>query len=144
MRLYIVRHGKAMDAQPACSPMAGGTAAGDDFARELTPRGHAQARFLAQTIFRDEKRIRTIVASRFPRALQTAHAIQRPLACDLQTEARLEVDHEVAEVLEVIQEHAPLDPTRLDGIVVLFFGAVYLLILVAACARSDGLRPLSL
>lgn len=105
MRLYIVRHGKATDAQPACSSCTcGGTAAGGDFARELTPRGHAQARFLAGTLMKTEKRITGIISSRFPRALQTAHAIQRPLACDLRTDVRLEVDHEVSEVLQIIQE----------------------------------------
>jgi phosphohistidine phosphatase len=106
MRLFIVRHGKATDAQGCGSSCASGPADGTDFSRELTQRGHAQARFLAGKLSKDERRIRTIVSSRFPRALQTAHALQRPLACDLATDTRLEVDHEVSEVLEVIQQHA--------------------------------------
>jgi phosphohistidine phosphatase len=106
MRLFIVRHGKATDAQPCPTPQACGAGAwADDFSRELTPRGHAQARFLAGKLAKDDRRVQTIVASRFPRALQTAHAVQRPLACDLSTDIRLEVDHEVSEAIEVIQEH---------------------------------------
>ncbi|HVU65273.1 MAG TPA: histidine phosphatase family protein [Phycisphaerales bacterium] len=107
MRLYIVRHGKATDAQPACSACACGAGTGggeDDFSRGLTGRGQAQARFLAARIAKDGRAIATIVSSRFPRALQTAHAIQRPLACDLLTDVRLEVDHEVSEALEIIRE----------------------------------------
>lgn len=104
MRLFIVRHGKATDAGECAAGGSGGSTG--DFARELTARGHAQARFLAGKLGKDERRIGTIVASRFPRALQTAHALQRPLACDLATDARLEVDHEVSEALDVIKEHA--------------------------------------
>jgi phosphohistidine phosphatase SixA len=109
MRLYIVRHGKAMDAQPACSSCSCSGAersgdAGDDFSRELTGRGQAQARFLASKMAKDGRPISTIYTSRFPRALQTAHAIQRPLACDVQTDARLEVDHEVSEALQIIHD----------------------------------------
>jgi phosphohistidine phosphatase len=106
MRLFIVRHGKSTDAQGCGSSCTCSSDGGDDFARELTARGHAQARFLAGRLSKEERRVQTIVTSRFPRALQTAHAMQRPLACDLTTDARLEVDHEVSEVLEVIQEHA--------------------------------------
>jgi phosphohistidine phosphatase len=107
MRLFIVRHGKATDAQPCDSQCSCGTeAGGDDFSRELTPRGQAQARFLASTLAKDERRVRTIVTSRYPRALQTAHAVQRPLACDVTTDARLEVDHDVSEALEIIQGRA--------------------------------------
>ena len=104
MRLFIVRHGKATDAQPCATQCSCGGQ--DDFSRELTTRGHAQARFLAGKLAKGERRVQTIIASRFPRALQTAHALQRTLACDLTTDARLEVDHEVSEALELIQEHA--------------------------------------
>lgn len=103
MRLYIVRHGKAMDAQPACSSCTCGSGE-EDFSRELTSRGQAQARFLAAKLAKDGRAIATIVTSRFPRALQTAHAIQRPLSCDVRSDVRLEVDHEVAEALEIIHE----------------------------------------
>jgi phosphohistidine phosphatase len=104
MRLFIVRHGKATDAQ-ACAAQCSCVDDGD-FSRELTTRGHAQARFLAGKLAKDNRPIQTIVASRYPRALQTAHAVQRPLGCDLTTDVRLEVDHEIAEAIEVIQEHA--------------------------------------
>jgi phosphohistidine phosphatase SixA len=76
----------------------------DDFSRELTGRGQAQARFLASKLAKDGRPVATIVTSRFPRALQTAHAIQRPLACDLKTDSRLEVDHEVSEALAIIHD----------------------------------------
>lgn len=106
MRLFIVRHGKATDAQCCGSGCGSEPAQGTDFSRELTTRGHAQARFLAGMLGKGERRVKNIIASRFPRALQTAHALQHPLACDLATDARLEVDHDVSEVLEVIHEHA--------------------------------------
>ena len=73
MRLFIVRHGKASDAQTCSTTCPTPETAGGDFSRELTPRGHSQARFLAAKLGKDERRIQTIVASRFPRALQTAH-----------------------------------------------------------------------
>lgn len=107
MRLFIVRHGKATDAQCCGSSCcASEQPQSTDFSRELTARGHAQARFLASKLSQGERKVKNIIASRFPRALQTAHALQRPLACDLATDVRLEVDHEVSEVLEVIQEHS--------------------------------------
>jgi phosphohistidine phosphatase SixA len=105
MRIYIVRHGKAFDT--ASLPPRGSAAAMDpDFARELTPRGEAQARFLASRLLGSERRVKTIVASRYPRALQTATGIRASLNCDLATDVRLEVNHEVSEALEVIAEHA--------------------------------------
>ena len=106
MRLYIVRHGKASDGPPCAASCSPGPTAGDDFSRELTARGLSQARFLAAKLGKDERRVQTIIASRFPRALQTAHALQRPLACDLTTDVRLEVDHDISEALEIIEEHS--------------------------------------
>jgi phosphohistidine phosphatase SixA len=91
MRLYIVRHGKAADTSECCSGAACSKAA------------------------EDEKRISTIVSSRYPRSLQTAHAIQRSLACDVQTDVRLEVDHEVSEALAIIQENDEQRPLMLVG-----------------------------
>ncbi len=96
MRLFIVRHGKATDAD-ACS--------NGDFGRELTPRGQTQARFLAGRLVKDGRPIGAIIASRYPRSLQTAHIIQQTMSCNLTTDVRLEVDHEVSEVLEIIQQH---------------------------------------
>lgn len=97
MRVYIVRHGKAFDADDRQS----------DFSRELTARGVSQARFLASKLKSTppgERRLKTIVASRFPRALQTAHAIQQVLTIDLATDNRLEVDHPVSEAIQIIEE----------------------------------------
>ncbi|HMN39974.1 MAG TPA: histidine phosphatase family protein [Phycisphaerales bacterium] len=115
MRLYIVRHGKATDTQECCPASSCAGVGGGDFARELTVRGIAQARFLSGRLAKEERRVTTIVSSRFPRALQTAHAIQRTLSCDLQTDARLEVDHEVSEALSIIQEGADQRALMLVG-----------------------------
>lgn len=98
MRLYVIRHGKAHD------PAHHGPDA--DFERALTARGEAQARYLGTELASSERRLHTIVASRYPRALATAQAMRAILGCDLATDARLEVDHRVGEALELIQEHA--------------------------------------
>jgi len=95
MRLYIVRHAKANDAQ-----------AGGDFERELTARGEAQARFLAGKMQHAGAGIKVIITSRLPRALQTAHAIHRGMGCGVRTDGRLEVDRPVSDALAVIREHA--------------------------------------
>lgn len=114
MRLYIVRHGKAND---AIAPAAGCCDA--DFSRELTTRGESQAKFLAAKLIPVGRPPAMIVSSRFPRALQTAHCIQQSLSVNLVTDARLEVDHEVSEAIEVIEDHArkspPHDPLMLVG-----------------------------
>jgi phosphohistidine phosphatase SixA len=77
-----------------------------DFARTLTARGEAQARYLAAELSATERRVRTVVASRFPRALATARAIAPAIHASVVTDARLEVDHPVSEALEIIQDHA--------------------------------------
>lgn len=100
MRVYIVRHGKAVDSPGALPPRTD-----PDFARELTARGEAQARFLATKLAGAERRLKTIVASRYPRALQTAHVVQASMGCDLATDVRLEVNREVSEALEIVAEH---------------------------------------
>jgi len=101
MRVFIVRHGKAFE-----SPTSVPARMDPDFVRELTPRGEAQARFLASKLGGSERRLRTIVASRYPRALQTAHLIQASMGCDLATDVRLEVNREVSDALELVAEHA--------------------------------------
>lgn len=103
MRVYIVRHGKANDGPTPGIPDA---AANPDFGRELTSRGVAQARFLASRLRGVERRITTIIASRYPRALQTAHTMQATIGCSITTDSRLEVDHDVSEALAVIQDRA--------------------------------------
>lgn len=108
MRLYIVRHGKANDALGVTAPGVGGHNA--DFGRELTLRGEAQAKFLAARLVALSRPPTAIVASRFPRALQTAHTIQQTIRVNLVTDVRLEVDHEVSEAIDIIQEHARRSP----------------------------------
>lgn len=105
MRIYIVRHGKATDGGTACCG-SGRCCGGSDFDRELTARGESQAKFLASRLGGADRRIGMIVSSRFPRALQTSHAIQPALGCAIQTDTRLEVDHDVSEALSIIHDHA--------------------------------------
>jgi phosphohistidine phosphatase len=77
-----------------------------DFERELTPRGEAQAAFLAERIALVEYRAEVILTSRFPRARSTARAIQAALGCAMVEERGLEVDHDVSEALKLIErEH---------------------------------------
>lgn len=91
MRLYIVRHGKATDADLT------------DFDRALTPRGEAQAEFLAARITTADPRPEVILSSRFPRAIQTARVIQKSVGCPLQMKVGLEVDHSVGEAIDLIE-----------------------------------------
>lgn len=118
MRLYIVRHGKAtelpavvLSARERAAGMQGGASGGprvptSDFERELTPRGEAQAAFLAERIVQVEQRAEVILTSRFPRARSTARSVQVALGCVLLEERGLEVDHEVSEALSLIErEH---------------------------------------
>lgn len=109
MRLYIVRHGKANDAMGVTTP-GGGGGRDADFARELTSRGEAQAKFLAVKLVALARPPTAIVASRFPRALQTAHTIQQTIRVNLVTDVRLEVDHDVSEAIDIIEEHARRSP----------------------------------
>ncbi|MFN7021979.1 MAG: phosphohistidine phosphatase SixA [Phycisphaerales bacterium] len=99
MRVYIVRHGKAVDADE-------GSLA--DFDRTLTERGHAQAEFLAARLVAGgaEFRPEVMLSSRYPRAIQTARAMQAALGCELAVERGLEVDHPIGEAIELIErEH---------------------------------------
>jgi phosphohistidine phosphatase len=98
MRLYIVRHGKAHEPSPG---RAG--SGGSDFDRELTARGQSQAAFLAERIAAVDPRPDVILASRYPRALKTARAIEGALQVALVVEAGLEVDEDVARALELIE-----------------------------------------
>lgn len=99
MRLYVVRHGKATD------PVNG-----SDFDRTLTPKGQRQAAFLGEQLATTERRLRTVIASRYPRAHATALQITQALItaqhpCTLTLDPRLEVDHPVSEALAIIDEH---------------------------------------
>lgn len=102
MRVYIIRHGKAADQGLDNRP--GATAQERDFSRELVERGREQARYLAQALAGEGRRFRAVIASRYPRAMQTAHALWESLKCDLHTDERLEVDHPVSEAIQVIEE----------------------------------------
>jgi phosphohistidine phosphatase len=105
VRILIVRHGKAHDADLIGRVLSGGSG-GSDFDRNLTARGEDQARFLAERIAAVEPRPQAILTSRYPRALQTATTIQESLDCPLSTERGLEVDHPIGEVLSLIErEH---------------------------------------
>lgn len=110
MRVYIVRHGKATE-RPAEGRGSGGLGGGGsgpftDFDRELTARGEAQAAFLAERVAAVDPRPDVILASRYPRAIQTARAINAALGCALVTEAGLEVDRDVSEAIGLIErEH---------------------------------------
>lgn len=98
MRVYIVRHGKAVDADE-----------GSDFDRTLTDRGQSQAEFLAAKVAAGgaEVRVEAILASRYPRAIETARVIERSLGCPVSIERGLEVDHPISEAIELIErEHA--------------------------------------
>lgn len=100
MRLYLVRHGKAVETATDAS------GAPSDFHRILAPKGHEQAQFLAAKLAGVERRLKFIVASRFPRAIATAQILHESIAGTLLTDGRIEVDHEVSEALEIIHEHA--------------------------------------
>lgn len=108
MRVYIVRHGKATE-RPVEGRVEGGARGSGpftDFDRELTARGEAQAAFLAERVAAVDPRPDVILSSRYPRAIQTARAIDAALACAVVTEAGLEVDREVSEAIELIErEH---------------------------------------
>lgn len=101
MRVYIVRHGKAIDPDLVGHRVGGKPLT--DFDRELTSRGEAQAAFLAERLLRSNHKPQSILSSRFPRAIATARTIQEALGCPLTTEFGLETDHAVGEALEMIE-----------------------------------------
>jgi phosphohistidine phosphatase len=108
MRVYIVRHGKATERPPEGRGHDRGQVAEPftDFDRELTVRGEAQASFLADRLATVDPRPDVILSSRYPRAIQTARAIDAKLGCVVVTEAGLEVDHDVSEAIDLIErEH---------------------------------------
>ncbi|GEM_PF-340875 len=107
MRIYIVRHGKAVDADLGtgyASGRPGVETEPTDFDRILTPRGEAQAAYLGARVMTVDVLPQVIFASRYPRAIQTARMIQKSVGCPLQTEIGLEVDHSVREAIDLIEQ----------------------------------------
>lgn len=102
MRVYIVRHGKAFDADLVGRYVADGGPA-TDFDRELLPRGQQQAEYLGQRVATVEPRPEVILTSRYPRARQTAEVMRRALNCPFILERALEVDHPIGEAIELIE-----------------------------------------
>jgi len=68
-RLYLLRHAKAVPADPAL----------DDFARELTVRGMHDAAAMARYLRKNEMRPDLILSSTAARTRQTAELVQREL-----------------------------------------------------------------
>lgn len=68
-RLYLLRHAKAVPADPAA----------DDFARELTVRGMHDAAAMARYLRKNEMRPDLILISTAARTRQTAELVQREL-----------------------------------------------------------------
>lgn len=95
MRLWIVRHGKAMQASPT----------GSDFDRPLMPRGESQARWLGEHIAGKKKRPDLILTSGLARAIATARLIQEHINCDLEVVRELETGRSVSDALGLIAKH---------------------------------------
>jgi phosphohistidine phosphatase len=105
MRVYIVRHGKADDADLSPRHSHGGDES-PDFRRELTPKGVAQARFLGRRLKGRDPKLRLMLSSAFTRAINTARLIKEELGCDLRTEQALAVDHDPSEAIALLQKHS--------------------------------------
>lgn len=99
MLVYLVRHAKAHADSPT----------GRDEDRELTPRGHAQAQWLAQRLLTLEHRPELLLSSPATRARQTAQALANALAMELTFVPELSPRHELRDYLSVIEAHADRD-----------------------------------
>lgn len=106
VRLHIVRHGKAVDAPTPTAEFPRPDGYPADWDRPLMPRGYAQARYLAQHLPLVERRIKFVLSSRYPRAIQTARIIAAALDREVITDPALEVDRPVSGALDLIQRHA--------------------------------------
>lgn len=80
MDLYLLRHGEAGQAPR-------------DEDRELTERGHEQARAVAAGLARLNPGLDAILASPLPRAVQTAQPVARALGLEVQTADALAPGH---------------------------------------------------
>ncbi len=94
MRCIIVRHGKAESASDS----------GRDEDRPLRSRGRDQAQFLARELA--AYRPTLIIASRFERAISTAHIIQKAVLAPLHLASELEVGHPPSAAADLILGHA--------------------------------------
>lgn len=115
MRLTIIRHGKASDLPcPAPEfPRPDGLPA--DFDRQLTPRGCAQALYLAGQLADIRPFPELILSSPYARAIKTALTINSSIHAVLTIAHELEVDHSVSEVLSLIEQHAHIHSLVLVG-----------------------------
>lgn len=104
MRLYIVRHGKAIETPSPVSEFPRPDGYPTDWDRPLTPRGEAQAGYLGAQLKGIERRLSFILASRYPRALKTARLIAQQINVEVSTRPELEVDHSVSEILRLLDE----------------------------------------
>jgi len=95
MRLWIVRHGKALQSSPT----------GSDFDRPLMTRGESQARWLGEHIAGKKKRPDLILTSGLARAIATAKLIHQHLKCDLEVVRELETGRSVSDALALIAKH---------------------------------------
>lgn len=105
MRCIIVRHGKAESSSPS----------GRDEDRPLKHRGREQAQFLAFELAAAGRRPSLILASRFERAITTAHIIQKAVGAPLHLAPELEAGHPPSAAAELILRHASQAPLLLVG-----------------------------
>src|SRR5438067_4279335 len=89
MDLYLLRHGEAGQAPR-------------DEDRELTERGHEQARAIAAGLAWLNPGLDIILASPLPRAIQTAQPLARALGLEVQTAAALAPGHGPHEPLALL------------------------------------------
>jgi phosphohistidine phosphatase len=89
MDLYLLRHGEAGQAPR-------------DEDRELTERGHEQARAVAAGLAWLNPGLDVILASPLPRAIQTAQPVARALGLEVQTAAALAPGHGPDEPLALL------------------------------------------
>lgn len=99
MIIAIVRHGKAER----------DSASGSDADRVLKPRGHRQSAYLAEALVDRLTGTRTLVASPYARARQTAEPLTIALHTALQFDERLESGQPPSSAIEVISQHGSPD-----------------------------------
>jgi phosphohistidine phosphatase len=105
MRVYIVRHGKAVEGPTPHPDFPRPDGYPSDWDRPLVHRGVAQAQHLAHLLKDNERRIGFVLTSQYPRAIQTARLVNQGLGAELKARSELEVDHPVSEALRLIDEY---------------------------------------
>jgi phosphohistidine phosphatase len=91
MRVYLCRHAEAANGEP-------------DEGRELTPRGHEQARELALLLATESPAPVVVVTSPLVRARQTAAYLGERLDAPLLVDARLAPGATLANLEELVEE----------------------------------------